>query len=109
MLRVRSWGVLNPHGAELSLLVLLIERILQTNSTVTTTVFQQISGASLFGLPLTDCITAIAGAIVAFFAIVTVLEGRKNRKRDSIEKQLEKLYGPIFEILVREATRRDAT
>jgi len=72
-----------------------------TNSTVTTTVLQQTTGASLLGLPLTDWISAGAGVVVAFFAYVTVREGRKNRKRDSIEIRLEKLYNPMFEAMER--------
>ena len=95
-------SVLNPYAAELSLVVLLIERIvLQTNSTVTTKILQQASSTPivLFGIPLTDWITAITGVFVALFAIVTVLEGRKNRRKDSIEKKLERLYNPLFELL----------
>jgi len=81
-----------------------------TNSTVTTTVVQQTSGASLFGLPLTDIITAGAGIAVAFFAFVTLWVAQKNRKKQSIEKQLEKLYNPMYEIMdwaVREQSASD--
>jgi len=74
---------------------------LQTNSTVTTTILQQASSTPivLLGIPLTDWITAITGVLIALFAIVTVLEGRKNRRKDSIEKKLERLYNPLFELL----------
>ena len=79
----------------------MIEWVLQTNSTMTPTVFQETSGTSFLGFPVTDLIAAIAGAIVAIFAVVTVLEGKKNRRKDSIEKQLESLYNPMFELLDR--------
>jgi hypothetical protein len=65
---------------------------------VTTTVSQQ-NGASILGLPLTDWISAITAVVVAFFAGVTVWEGIRNRRKESIEKQLEKLYNPMFEIM----------
>jgi hypothetical protein len=71
----------------------------QTNSTITTTIFQQQSGLSFLGLPLTDWITAITAIVVAVFAGVTVWEGTSNRRRDSIERQLERLYNPMFEIM----------
>jgi hypothetical protein len=82
----------------------------QTNSTVATTVVQQTLGASLFGLPLTDIITACAGIAVAFFGFVTLWVAQKNRKKQSIEKQLEKLYNPMYEIMdwaVREQSASD--
>ena len=76
----------------------VIEQFL-TNSTVTTTVLQQASGAVFLGLPVTDWITAGAGVVVALFAYVTVREARRNRRKDMIEKMLEKLYNPMFEML----------
>lgn len=89
----------------------MIELVLQqTNSTVTTTAFQQTSGGSLFGLPMTDVITACAGIAVAFFAFVTLWVAQKNRRKQSIEKQLEKLYNPMYEIMdwaVREQSASD--
>jgi len=72
-----------------------------TNSTVTTTVLQQTTGASLLGLPLTDWISAGAGVVVAFFAYVTVREARRNRRKDMVEKMLENVYSPLYDILRR--------
>lgn len=77
----------------------MIEWILQANSTVTTTVFQQTSGAPFLGISATELITAITAVLIALFTGVTVVEGWKNRRKDSIEKQLERLYSPVFEIL----------
>lgn len=71
----------------------------QTNSTVTTTVIQQAGGLSFLGIPLTDWITASTAVVIAIFTVVTVWEGRRNRRKDSIEKQLEQLYNPMFEIM----------
>jgi hypothetical protein len=57
---------------------------------------------------LTDWITAIssaammiATAFVAYYAYVTIREGRKNRRKDTIEKMLENAYSPLYEILRR--------
>jgi len=41
---------------------------------------------------------AVTGALV-YYAYRTIEEGKKNRRKDSIEKQLEKLYNPLFEIM----------
>jgi len=75
--------------------------LLQTNSTVITTVFQQASGASFLGLPVTDWIAAGAGVVVALFAYVTVREAQKNRRKDMVEKMLETVYSPLYDILRR--------
>lgn len=85
----------------------MLERVLQqTNSTVTTTVFQSTSGASFLGLPVTDWITAISSAIMVavtialvYYAHATIEEGKNDRKKSSIEKQLERLYNPLYEFL----------
>jgi hypothetical protein len=90
----------------------VIEYILQTNSTVTTTILQQqpppINDWIMNGLlhmTLTDWITvAITGALV-YYAYRTVEEGKKDRYKDSLEKRLEKLYNPMFEILTRAEER----
>jgi hypothetical protein len=80
---------------------LLIEQVL-TNSTVTTTVLQQASGASFLGLLLTDWITAFSSfamvaitAALVYYARVTILEGKKDRQLDSYEKQLVNLFNPM--------------
>lgn len=78
----------------------MIEQSL-TNSTVTTTVLQQTSGAVFLGLPVTDWIAAGAGVVVAFFAYVTVREARRNRRKDMVEKMLENVYSPLYDILRR--------
>ena len=36
---------------------------------------------------------------LVYYSRVAIVEGAKNRKKGSIEKQLEKLYNPMFEIL----------
>ena len=38
---------------------------------------------------------------LAYYARVAIVEAKKDRRKDSIEKQLEKLYNPLFEILER--------
>jgi hypothetical protein len=38
---------------------------------------------------------------LAYYAYKTIDEAKKDRTKDSIEKQLEKLCSPIFEILIR--------
>jgi len=47
---------------------------------------------------------------LVYYARVAVVEGNKNRKKDSIEKQLENLYSPMYEIMdwaVREQSASD--
>jgi hypothetical protein len=36
---------------------------------------------------------------LAYYAYVTIKEGRKNRRKDTIERKLENLYSPLYEIL----------
>jgi len=43
---------------------------------------------------------ALTFALV-YYSRVAIVEGNKGRKKDSIEKQLEKLQSPMFEILDR--------
>jgi hypothetical protein len=88
-------------------MVLLIEWILRSNSTVTTTVFQQTSGASFFDWIInallqttaTDWIMVAVTVALVYYARVTILEGNKARRADSIERQLSNLYNPMFELL----------
>lgn len=71
----------------------------QTNSTVTTTVFQQTSGLSFLGIPLTDWITASMAVAIVVLTVVTFLEGWRTRRIDLIERQLERFYNPVYEIM----------
>lgn len=55
---------------------------------------------------VTDWITAIstiamtiATVVLAIYAYLTVEEGKKNRRKDTIEKMLENVYSPLYEIL----------
>ena len=87
--------VLNPHAAELSLVVLLIDWILQTNSTVTTS-----------GLSSAEWVTAgssaimmIATVVLAYYAYTTIQEGKKDRRKTAIARQLEGLYNPLYVIV----------
>jgi hypothetical protein len=85
----------------------LTDWILQTNSTVTTTVLQQqATVASFLGLPIADWITLIssvvttvATVVLAIYAVVTVREGNKARRIASIERQLDRFYNPMYEIM----------
>lgn len=38
---------------------------------------------------------------LVYYAYVTTREARNNRKKDTIEKMLEKLYSPLYELLTR--------
>jgi len=38
---------------------------------------------------------------LVYYSRVAIVEGNKNRKKDSIEKQLEKVYSPLYDILRR--------
>ena len=38
---------------------------------------------------------------LAYYAYVTIEEGKKNRRKDTIEKKLERLYSPLYEIMWR--------
>ena len=56
--------------------------------------------------PYTDWIVVISAVIMtaatvalARYAYVTIEEGKKDRRKDTIEKQLENVYTPIYEIL----------
>lgn len=80
--------------------------IQQANSTVTTTVIQQTSGLSFLGLPLTDWITASTAVAITFFTAVTFLEGWRNRRLASVDKQLENFYNPVYEIMSDAKERR---
>jgi len=78
----------------------------QTNSTVTTTVIQQVGGLFFLGLPLTDWITASTAVAIAFFTAVTFLEGWRNRRLASVDRQLENFYNPVYEIMTDAKERR---
>ncbi len=85
----------------------MLEPVLhQTNSTVTTTIFQQQSGLSFLGLPLTDWITASTAVAIAVFTAVTFLEGWRNRRLTSVDRQLENFYNPVYEIMTDAKERR---
>lgn len=45
--------------------------------------------------------TVVATIFIIHYAQVTIEEGKKNRRKDMIEKQLEKVYSPLYEILRR--------
>ena len=90
----------------------MIEWLLSlTNSTVTTTGLQQSNGISLTDwltivlLPWVTLLSAIVMTIVtivlARYAYVTIEEGKKNRRKDTVERMLENLYSPLYEILRR--------
>jgi len=70
--------------------------LLHTNSTVTTTILQETTGWSFLGASLTDWITAITAVAISVFAAVTVWEGARNRRKDTILKQLDGLYNPLY-------------
>jgi hypothetical protein len=74
-------SVLNPHAAELSPVVLLIEWILQTNSTVTTTM----TSVQTFPIDLSltvSLLIAVSGWMVAaILAILRIHESRKEREQ----------------------------
>jgi hypothetical protein len=78
----------------------VIEQVL-TNSSATTTVLQQTSGLSSSDwISLFSAVAMVAVTIaLAYYARVAIVEAKEGRRRDSIEKQLEKLYGPMFEIM----------
>jgi hypothetical protein len=46
-------------------------------------------------------IITIATVFVAGYAYVTIQEGKKNRRKDTIERMLENLYSRLYEILRR--------
>ena len=79
----------------------MTEWVQQTNSTVTTTALQPASGLSSSDwISLFSAVAMIAVTIaLAYYARVAIVEAKEGRRRDSIEKQLEKLYNPMFEIL----------
>jgi len=54
-----------------------------------------------------EWITAIASAAIVYYAYVTIKEGKKNRRKDTIEKMLENLYSPLYEILRRAKFEND--
>jgi hypothetical protein len=51
---------------------------------------------------------AVTVALV-YYARVTILEGKKNRRKATIEKQLENVHSPLFEILGRPMHIADST
>ena len=54
-----------------------------------------------------EWVTAIASAVIGYYAYVTIKEGKKNRRKDTIEKMLENLYSPLYEILRRARFEND--
>jgi hypothetical protein len=80
--------------------------IQQTNSTVTTTILQQPNGWSFLDVSLSDWVLVFSSLAMvavtialAYYARVAIVEAKNDRRKDSIEKQLEKLFSPMFEIL----------
>lgn len=56
-------------------------------------------------LGATEILTLIAAVAVALYAYKTVHEMTKDRRKDRIEKMLEKVYNPFYEILSRQADK----
>jgi hypothetical protein len=56
-----------------------------------------------------ELLTLLAAIAVAIYAYKTVYEMTKDRRKDAVEKKLEKVYTPIYEILLgaREKGRTD--
>lgn len=56
-------------------------------------------------LPWVTLLSTIAVTIATFalarYAYVTIQEGKKNRRKDTIENMLQNLYSPLYEILRR--------
>ena len=80
----------------------MIEQVL-TNSTVTTTVLQSAGGlAASDWISLFSAVAMIllTGALV-YYSYRTIDEGKKNRRKDTIEKMLENVYSPLYDILRR--------
>ena len=83
--------------------------LLETNSTVTTTVLQQPSGVSFFDwitrallqTTATDWIMVAVTVALVYYARATISEGKKARKLDSYVKQLVNLFNPMAHILHR--------
>ena len=46
-------------------------------------------------------VTAAATCLIAYYAYVTIREGKRDRKKDTLEKMLENLYSPLYAILER--------
>jgi len=46
-------------------------------------------------------VTGFATAVLTYYAYVTIDEGKKNRRKDTMEKMLENLYSPLYELLRR--------
>jgi hypothetical protein len=58
--------------------------------------------------PFIDWVTVISTLVMtgatlalAYYAFVTIREGKKDRRKDTIEKMLENLYSPLYGILRR--------
>jgi hypothetical protein len=91
--------------------VLLIDWVLRTNPVIATTILQQPPPSAkmindwivngLLDITLTDLISLGITAALVYYAYGAVEESKKQRQKDSAEKRLEKLYNPMYEILIR--------
>jgi uncharacterized protein YggT (Ycf19 family) len=50
---------------------------------------------------LSTIVMTIVTLVLARYAYVTIEEGKKNRRKDTIERMLENLYSPLYEIVRR--------
>ena len=50
---------------------------------------------------LSAIVMTIVTVVLARYAYVTIEEGKKDRRKDTIERMLENLYSPLYEILRR--------
>ena len=50
---------------------------------------------------LSTIVMTIVTLVLARYAYLTIEEGKKNRRKDTIERMLENLYSPLYEILRR--------
>lgn len=50
---------------------------------------------------LAEWVIAIATVVLVVYSYLMIKEGKKNRRKDTIEKELEQVYSPIYEIMRR--------
>jgi hypothetical protein len=50
---------------------------------------------------VSSLVMAVASAALVAYSYVTIKEGKKNRRKDTIEKMLDNVYSPLYEILRR--------
>jgi hypothetical protein len=80
----------------------VIERLLlQTNSATRTTILQQLGGLSSaeWTMVFSNVVMAAASLALVIYAALAIREAKRDRRKDSIEKQPENLYSPMFEIM----------